>query len=395
MSRASTPTMHLAALSAGGRAARGRFNGTVHSVFRQSCNIRLDDGRMLALLAPHLGNVPHGVRLDAPAGFVFSRHLAVSERVSCRADVLRIAGALSIDLGSARAWQGELSSARVDLAVPDIARAWGAAWHALRRGRACGEHSDAMALTRAVDREGVRLARAARALQAADAANALDRLIGRGPGLTPSGDDLITGFLAGLFSTAADDRALRAFLEGFCLTVARAAASTTDISRAYLTQAADGWFAEPLVTLARQIGAGVDHGSIDSATIAALRVGHTSGGASVFGLLLGLAAWGSRSELLAGSSGTPAQPDLTSHDPPARRPVPADVSDAVRFYLTTGVRSWMARRGIGRMLTLSSSLFSTNRPCDPGKPAPWSTTPPRGLPGSHGPLKAEAMTAYG
>jgi hypothetical protein len=340
MSRASTPTMHLAALSAGGQAPRGHFNGAVHSVFRQACNIRLDDGRMLALLAPHLGNVPHGVRLDAPAGFVFSRHLPVSERIGCRADVLRIASGFSIDLGSARTWQGELSSARVDLAVPEIARAWRAAWRSLRRGRASAEQTDAMMLTRAVDRQGVRLARAARALQADEAANALDHLIGRGPGLTPSGDDLITGFLAGLFSTAADDRALRAFLEGFCPTVARAAASTTDISRAYLTQAADGWFAEPLVTLARQICSGADHGAIDSATIAVLRVGHTSGGASVFGLLLGLAAWGSSSELLAGSSGTPARPDLTSHDPPARRPVPADVSDAGRSYVTTGVRSW-------------------------------------------------------
>ena len=132
-------------------------------------------------------------------------------------------------------------------------------------------------LTRAVDRQGGRLARAVRALQADEAARALDCLIGRGPGLTPSGDDLVTGFLAGLFSTTGDDRARRAFLEAFCLTVAAAAAATADISRAYLTHAADGWFAEPLVTLARQIGAGADRGAIESATSAALRVGHTSG----------------------------------------------------------------------------------------------------------------------
>ena len=31
MRRTSAPTMHLAALSAGGEAARGRFNGAVHS----------------------------------------------------------------------------------------------------------------------------------------------------------------------------------------------------------------------------------------------------------------------------------------------------------------------------------------------------------------------------
>ena len=161
-------------------------------------------------------------------------------------------------------------------------------------------------MSRAVDRQGVRLARAARALQADEAARALERLIGRGPGLTPSGDDLITGFLAGLFSTTGDDRARRAFLEAFCLTVAAAAAATADISRAYLTHAAAGWFAEPLVTLARQIGAGADRGAIESATTAALRVGHTSGGAGVFGLLLGLAAWGSRPRCWAAPRAAPA-----------------------------------------------------------------------------------------
>jgi Protein of unknown function (DUF2877) len=290
MSRA-TPTMHLAALSAGAQAARGRFNGTVHSVFGQACNIRLDDGRMLTLLAPHLGNVPHGVRIDAPAGFAFSRHLAVGEQVGCRADLLRVVGGLSVDLGSAHAWRGELPSANVELGMPAVAQAWRAAWRALRRGRPRADHADATTLSRALDRQGVRLARAARALESDEAARTLERLIGCGPGLTPSGDDLVTGFLAGLFSTTGDDSARRAFLEAFCLTVATAAASTADISRAYLAHAVEGRFAEPLVTLAHHLGAGADRDAIDSITTAALRVGHTSGGASVFGLLLGLATW--------------------------------------------------------------------------------------------------------
>jgi hypothetical protein len=282
--------MRLAALSAGGRAPRGRFNGTVHSVFAQACNIRLDDGRMPALLAPHLGNVPHGVRVDAPAGFVFSRHLAAGERVGCRADVLRVAGGLAVDLGSARAWRGELPSVNVDRLVPEVTQAWRAAWCGLRRGRAPADQADAT-LNRAVERQGVRLARAARALQADEAARLLERVIGCGPGLTPSGDDLVTGFLAGLFSTMGEDRGRRGFLEAFCRTVAAAAVFTADISRTYLSHAVAGGFAEPLVTLARQIDAGSDRSAIESATTAALRVGHTSGGAGVFGLLLGLNAW--------------------------------------------------------------------------------------------------------
>jgi hypothetical protein len=303
--------MHFSALSAGGQAPRGRFNGTVHSVFAQACNIRLDDGRMLALLAPGLGNVPHGVRLDAPAGFAFSRHLVVGQRVGCRADVLRIAGGLSVDFGGAQAWHGGLPAAKVDLRIPELARAWRAACRAFRRGRPGAGHPDERVLSGAVNRQGIRLARAVRALQADEAARALERLIGRGPGLTPSGDDLVAGLLAGLFSTAGDDGARRAFLEAFCLTVAAASAATADISRAYLTHAAAGWFAEPLVTLARQIGAGADR-AIESVASAALRVGHTSGRAGVFGLLLGLAVWAQQSVRsdLRGPSDVLAGPDL-------------------------------------------------------------------------------------
>ena len=290
--------MHLAALSAGGQAPRARFNGAVHSVFRQACNIRVDDGRPLALLAPHLGNVPHGVRLAAPAAFDFARHVAVGQRVGCRADVLRvIGGGLSINLGAAQPWRGELPAAAVDLAVPEVAGAWRAAWRALQHGRPRLDQAEVSLLSRAVDRQGVRLARAARDLQPDKAAGVVGCLIGCGPGLTPSGDDLIVGFLAGLWSTTGHDPARRAFLAALCAAVAAASAATGDISRAYLAHAVHGRFAEPLTTLVRHIGEGAAVANVEVATMAALRMGHTSGADGVFGLLLGVAAWAPQSVL--------------------------------------------------------------------------------------------------
>jgi Protein of unknown function (DUF2877) len=284
--------MHLTALSAGGQAPRGRFNGAVHSVFRQACNIRLDDGRLLALLAPQLGNVPHGVRLDLPAGFGFVRQVAVGQRVGCRADVLRVAGGgLSVDLGTARAWRGDLPAAGVERKSRNVARAWRAAWRTLRENRSRRQSPEVELMSRAVRRQGMRLARAARHLQSDEAADALDRLIGCGPGLTPSGDDLIVGVLAGFWSTTGHDPAQRAFLRDLCAAVAAAAVATGDVSRAYLTHAIHGRFAEPLATLAARICEGGDPDCVERATIAALRVGHTSGRDSAFGLLLGLAAW--------------------------------------------------------------------------------------------------------
>ena len=284
--------MHFAALSAGIEAPRGRFNGAVHSVFRQACNIRLDDGRLLALLAPHLGNVPHGVRLDVRANFSFPCQFAVGQRVGCRANVLRVTGGeLAIDLGTAQPWRGELPAAGVDLTSPKVARAWWAAWHALQHGRPRTDGWDLELIARAVDRQGVRLARAALVLQLNEAASALDGLIGCGPGLTPSGDDLIVGLLAGLWSTTGHEPARRAFLRALCAAIDAAAVATTDISHAYLAHATHGRYVEPLTTLAARIAEGADPGCVERETIAALRVGHTSGGDGVFGLLLGLAAW--------------------------------------------------------------------------------------------------------
>jgi hypothetical protein len=281
--------MHLTALSAGRDAPRSRFNGVIHSVFEQACNLRLDDGRLLALLAPQLGNVPHGARIAAPAGFGFARHLTVGGPVGCRADVLRMAG-LSIDLGTAKPWQAELAAAAVDLRVPQVVLAWRTAWRMLEQ-RPRGGDAQVAAMSRTIDRRGVRLARATRHLRVGEATRAIEALIGCGPGLTPSGDDLIVGFVAGLWSTAGDDPAKHMFRQAICAAVAAGAEATGDISRAYLSHATRGRFAEPLATLAAGIGDGAPVGEIERLTAAALRVGHSSGRDGVLGLLLGLAAW--------------------------------------------------------------------------------------------------------
>ena len=222
--RSGHSSMRLLALSAGPQAPRGRFNGSVHSVFRQACNIRVDDGRLLALLAPDLGNVPHGVRLSVPTEFAFADHLTVGRPVGCRADVLRVLGGLSIDLGTAQPWRGEGATAAVDLSAPEVLQAWRAAWDTLWRNRVSAGDSQLNVLASRVEAEGLRLARAARRFHTDEAARALRRLIGCGPGLTPSGDDLIVGFLAGLWSTTGDAPARCGLRNALC-------AATTDLLR--------------------------------------------------------------------------------------------------------------------------------------------------------------------
>jgi hypothetical protein len=281
--------MRLEAISAGVAVPTDRFTGVVHSVFRQACNIRTESGGLLMLLAPKLGNAPHGIRVAAPPEFALSDHLRPGQRVGCRAAVLRVAGAgFAVDLAGVKRWRSELETLGADLGRPDVALAWQAARQALERHR--GEDP----LTTVVHARGLALARASRALSAAEAAAAVRRLIGCGPGLTPAGDDLIVGFLAGLWSTRGGDPARRRFLDALAAIVTAAAEATGDISRAYLQHATRGSVAEPLARLARAISESRALPEVERAAGDALRVGHTSGGDGVFGLLIGLSCWSDR-----------------------------------------------------------------------------------------------------
>jgi hypothetical protein len=284
--------MRLQALSTGTGVPSGRFTGVVHSVFRQACNVRTDGGGLLTLLGSELGNAPHGIRIELPSGLAFSDRLRAGQRVGCRAAVLRIAGAdFEVGLSGANRWRSELDALGTDLSRPEVARAWHVAWDALaQHGRRLGEDP----LTEVVRTRGLALARASRTFSAAEAAAAVRRLIGCGPGLTPAGDDLIVGFLAGLWSTRGGDPARRRFLDALAAIVTAAAEATGDISRAYLQHATRGSVAEPLARLARAISESRALPEVERAAGDALRVGHTSGGDGVFGLLIGLSCWSDR-----------------------------------------------------------------------------------------------------
>jgi Protein of unknown function (DUF2877) len=291
--------MRVQAISIGRDAARGRFNGAVHSVFLRAANIRLDDGRFLVLLSPRSGNVPHGVRLAVPEDFAFLDHLAPGRRVGCRADVLRIAQTgISFDLGTAEPWEGDAPCPEIDWRRARTSAAWRTAWQTLWRRSGGQAHSlsaprgfeDARGPTMLPD--ALDLAHATRMLSPEQAALAAARLIGRGPGLTPAGDDVVAGFLGALWSAMGGDPARGAFVRALGAAVGRMAAATGEISQAYLRQAIAGSLAQPLADLRRRIGAGAPATAIESAMAKALGVGHSSGADGALGLLLGLAAWG-------------------------------------------------------------------------------------------------------
>lgn len=301
--------MHVHALSVGIQVPTRHFSGIVHSVFHQACNIRLEPHGLLTLLPSMKDNVPQGIRLNTSSQRVFSDLLRVGQPVACRGGILRAGGPdFSVDLRPARPWHIDLQGLRIDLRHHAQAHSWAIAWSELQRsghrsglskivrpGSPLKEQSDTPAATEMLLHPSPHaiptLLHATRDFQLEDAKASIMSLIGLGPGLTPSGDDFLVGYLAGLWATAGHSPSRTQFVGALGAEISAAARNTNEISGAYLRSAATGHVSEPIAKLAQQLKQANDMRNVRAATQAALQVGHTSGTDGVLGLLLGCLAW--------------------------------------------------------------------------------------------------------
>lgn len=287
--------MLLEAVSSGYAVPRRDFDAGMHSVFSSAANLRLcRDDRLITLVAFEEADLPQGIRLRTPEGFSFG-FLARGQPVACRDGLLRFVGSpLAVDLRPARRWRCNLAALAIDLDHPATRVAWQAATRMISERReveGCAPPAGNLAALREMNRIAPRLLAAAARLDGAAGLEQAAGLIGLGPGLTPSGDDYLVGFLAGLWSSAGLDAARRAFLAGLSKGIARRSRRTNDISRAYLLHAARGQVSSRLNDLAVAIGRGEEPDRLRALADASVRVGHLSGLAATQGLLAGLAAW--------------------------------------------------------------------------------------------------------
>ena len=107
----------------------------------------------------------------------------------------------------------------------------------------------------------------------------LGKLVGKGPGLTPMGDDFIVGVAAGMESHAIGN----GLLANWLLSIQ---SKTTDLSGRALFYAACGWFTEPLIDFVHSIFS--IKTKLDPTKL--LSIGDTSGTAMAYGCLLGIHA---------------------------------------------------------------------------------------------------------
>ncbi len=253
--------MDLAALSCDEALDRPLRGGRVLGVYRKACAWLCDDGSLTSLLCREVEPLPMAMTLASPRGFAFSDHVAAGRRVAIRAGIVRFAGGdLCIDTRPARPWSGRIESA----AEPGDADAIRRAWEILEREAppsaldfCLGAGSPVKAL--------------------ADDAAAAGRLVGLGSGLTPSGDDVLVGYLAALW-TRPDRARLRRALAAL---IGARLDRTNAIAATYLRAAIDGRAGAVLRKAA-------EAREIDRHVRPMLALGHQSGACTMIGLLLGL-----------------------------------------------------------------------------------------------------------
>src|SRR5271165_1573244 len=117
-----------------------------------------------------------------------------------------------------------------------------------------------------------------------DLDDAVRRTTGRGPGLTPAGDDVLVGVLAVLTApgVAAGCEPVAARLRA---ALAPALPTTTEISRALLRQASQGHVSRPVWELASTLLSGSAAAASAQARADVLSTGATSGGDTCAGLV--------------------------------------------------------------------------------------------------------------
>lgn len=295
--------MYLKAISLGDAIPVGDFEARVHSLFRRSVNLQTESSSgLLTLTAFSQPDLPQGIRLEADNDSCFDK-VSMGEHVYCQEGILSFQAApLRVELRGARRWKCDLPALHVNMADLATSQAWSCVWQALNDRQIQAEAEivagklfktrgeSGMIATRKTGQALCKLVLATRTCDMA-AVLAAGELVGLGTGLTPTGDDLLVGYLAGLWCTVQEDTDRRDFVARLGWAIIDLSQGTNDISRTYLFHAAQGQVSSHLLELARAIGDGGETDRLIKIAEVAMQMGHTSGMDAVTGLMLGMAAW--------------------------------------------------------------------------------------------------------
>jgi hypothetical protein len=295
--------MKLEAISLGYAIPQNGFTASVHSCFTSVVNLKLN-GRwdLLTLVAEPEVDLPQGIRLDTPTGFSFE-DIRVNDPVTCDGGSLSINGsALVIEMTRAKRWECQLQKASRECMTTPALTAWRYVWQILNeRQLQCGTEVLAARILHPANTQGSALFRrlsdgTTKLMEATSQCGIItpglvSTLIGLGPGLTPSGDDLLVGYMVGLFCRIGENEIRRNFISNLGKDINAYASRTTDISRTYLYHSTHAQVSRQLAVLAEALCTGQASETLQEKAIPAMQMGHSSGMDAVTGLLLGFSAW--------------------------------------------------------------------------------------------------------
>jgi hypothetical protein len=247
----------------------GDRRGAVVSVHARAVNLLLEDGRLVALLPARAPLHPWALTLSLPARDRAALSTGAPARVAER--VLEI-GPLRIALAGIEV---------VDLRLARRLRAHPAG--AARALRAflpppSGAGPFEAAIEGALERFG-----------AGGDAGGLATLVGAGEGLTPSGDDVIVGALAGLDAAGEASREASPLRARLCAALETATSPTTRLAAQMLDAAVAGLYAEPVLEVLGALAAGgATPGGLERAVRSLLAMGHRSGADTLRGIVAAL-----------------------------------------------------------------------------------------------------------
>ena len=278
--------------------------GTVFAVFRRSCYLTSGSGQVFSLADQQLGEGPLTMGVEFPVSTTLGG-LRVYEGCHLERDGvdLRLGSLLVLTTTAAAIWKPE--SVGQTAQPGEILRRWEGLINLVRPLIPPDGLADIVPHTAALANmelpsfasmnEAIRLAvphlcRLAEGLTRSNP-EAIDRavagLVGLGPGLTPSGDDLLGGMLVALRTmpgTASHPSVgvLANYVTG------HAAVRTNLISSAMLNQSAQGYGSAAQHRLLQCLLGGHDSPDTFNAALDLARTGHTSGWDALAGILLGI-----------------------------------------------------------------------------------------------------------
>lgn len=285
---ASHHALHLLRVADGG-------GGEIHSPYRNTINVRFPGDQLVCLHGGRRLIAPFGIATGQPFRSPAFDRITSGMPVEVTQDVLRVPDAgLEVRLDGATVW--------VPRARPRSLAPAAAARHAevvtavLRRrdpgaGLAALVHGgDATPLLRRAQAGIGKLTEGFARRDVFRLAAGAEALLGLGPGLTPSGDDLLAGFL-GTARLACPSAA--ALVRDVGPQILRLAATrTTLLSRAFLAHAFAGRLAPPVDALAAAMFEGAEGPALARAAEAAAALGHTSGLDTLAGMAFALRGLG-------------------------------------------------------------------------------------------------------